>query len=90
LSSAASSLPVLILFIFTHFLMKKFLSSLFIFSILLVGCASNAPMTEEQQADKYGITVEKFRSEKRAAARMNMDLDEHMKMLEGGMDMDMN
>ncbi|MBT4119850.1 MAG: hypothetical protein HOG89_02065 [Candidatus Peribacter sp.] len=63
--------------------MKKFLSPLLVLSILLVtGCASDVPMTEEQQAAKYGITVEEFRSEKRAAARMNMSLEEHMKMLD--------
>ena len=64
-------------------LMKKFLSPLLVLSILLVtGCASDVPMTEEQQAAKYGIPVEEFRSEKRAAARMNMSLEEHMKMLD--------
>lgn len=63
--------------------MKKFLSPLLVLSILfLTACASEAPMTEEQQAAKYGITVEKFRSEKRAAARMNMGIEEHMKMMD--------
>lgn len=37
-------------------------------------------MTEEQQAAKYGISVEAFRAEKQAAARMNMNIEEHMKM----------
>lgn len=68
--------------------MRKLFSSLLVLSVfLLAGCASDAPMTEEQQAAKYGITVEKFRAEKRAAARMNMDLDEHMRMLDAGMNM---
>lgn len=44
-------------------------------------------MTEEDQAAEYGLTVEQFRAEKRAAARMNMNFEEHMKMLEDG---DMN
>ncbi len=77
-------------FIFPISIMKKFLSSLLVFSfVFLVGCASDAPMTEEQQAAKYGITVEQFRAEKRAAARMNMSLEEHMKMLDAGDDMQM-
>lgn len=70
--------------------MKKILSSTLLLSILfLTACASQGPMTEEQQAAKYGITVEKFREEKRAAARMNMSLEEHMKMLDEGHDMEM-
>ena len=70
--------------------MKKFLSSIFILSILfLTGCASQGPMTEEEQAADYGITVERFREEKKAAARMNMSLDEHMKMLDDGHNMQM-
>lgn len=73
--------------------MKKFLSSLSLLSILfLAGCASQGPMTEEEQAAMYNLTVEEFRAEKRAAARMNMSIEEHMKMLETdqGMNMDSN
>jgi hypothetical protein len=62
--------------------MKKFYSSLLLLSLVfLSACATEAPMTEEQQAAKYGITVEEFQVQKRAAARMNMNIDEHMKML---------
>lgn len=69
--------------------MKKVLSSIIGLSfVFLVGCASEQPMTEEQQAAKYGITVERFREEKKAAARMNMGLEEHMKMIEAGEPMD--
>ena len=38
-------------------------------------------MTEAQQAEQYGMTVEMYRQEKQAAARMNMSWDEHVKML---------
>lgn len=70
--------------------MKKFFTPILVLSILfLTACASQEPMTEEQQAAKYGITVEKFREEKRAAARMNMGIEEHMKMLDEGHDMKM-
>ncbi len=62
--------------------MRKLLSTLTLLSIVfLAGCASNAPLTEEQQAEQYGMTVERYREEKQAAARMNMSWDEHVKML---------
>lgn len=68
--------------------MKKFLSSsLLLSAFFLTACGSQAPMTEEEQAAQYGITVERFREEKKAAARMNMSLEEHMKMLDEGHDM---
>jgi len=70
-------------YIFLHFIMKKFLSSIFVLSfVLLSGCASEKPLTEAEQAETYGITVEQFREEKKAAARMNMNIEAHMKMLE--------
>jgi len=68
--------------------MKKLLSTLFILSLLvLVGCSSEQPMTEEQQAESYGMTVERYREEKAAAARMGMTWEEHVKMIQDG-DMD--
>lgn len=67
----------------SQFFMKKFSTSILVLSVLfLTACGSTAPMTEEQQAAKYGITVEEYREQKTAAARMNMDIDEHMKMFE--------
>ena len=71
---------------------KTFITSIVTLSVLLLaGCSDGAPMSESDQAAKYGITVQQFREEKKAAARMNMNLEEHMKMLksEGGMKMDM-
>lgn len=62
--------------------MKTLFSSILVLSVVLLsGCAAQPPMTEEDQAAEYGLTVEQFRAEKRAAARMNMNLEEHMKML---------
>ncbi|MCF7844577.1 MAG: hypothetical protein K9M03_01995 [Kiritimatiellales bacterium] len=74
---------------------KKFLTlSILIPTIFLAGCSSQGPLTEEEQATKYGMTVERYREEKSAAARMNMSFDEHIKMImeEDSMDsgMDMN
>ena len=69
--------------------MKTLVSFLLTFSILfLAGCASEQPMTEEQQAAKYGMTVQRYREEKSAAARMGMTWEEHVKAIQdGGMDM---
>lgn len=39
-------------------------------------------MTEEEQATQYNMTVEEYRQEKQAAARMNMSFEEHIKMLQ--------
>jgi len=66
--------------------------SILIPSLLLAGCASSGPLTEKQQAAKYGMTVERYREEKVAAARMNMSFDEHIKMImeEDSMDSGMN
>ncbi|MBI1934353.1 hypothetical protein HY464_01110 [Candidatus Peregrinibacteria bacterium] len=62
--------------------MRKLVPTLLILSIvLLAGCSSNRPLTEEEQAADYGITVEKFREEKKAAARMNMGMGKHKSMI---------
>lgn len=70
--------------------MKKFLtpSILLAFTIILASCGSQGPLTEEQQAAKYGLTIERFREEKSAAARMNMSFDEHIKMIQNDQPMD--
>ncbi|MBU2213645.1 hypothetical protein KKC44_00065 [Patescibacteria group bacterium] len=73
--------------------MKKLLTlSVLIPAIFLAGCASQGPLTEDQQAAKYGMTVERYREEKSAAARMNMSFDEHIKMImeEGSMNSGMD
>lgn len=62
--------------------MRKFIPTLLVLSIVfLAGCSSNKPLTEAEQAQQYGMTVEMYRQEKQAAARMNMNFDEHVKML---------
>lgn len=59
--------------------------ALFVFVILFTtGCANtDKPMTLEEEAAHYGLTVEELKAEKQAAARMNMSWEEHAKMLEG-------
>ena len=52
--------------------------------LLLAACGSEKPLTEAEQAAKYGMTVERYRQEKSAAARMNMSWEEHVKTLQGG------
>ncbi len=63
--------------------MRKFLTlSILIPSIILAGCGGQGPLTEEEQATKYGMTVERYRQEKAAAARMGMTWEEHVKMIQ--------
>jgi hypothetical protein len=69
--------------------MRKLLTlSVLIPSIFLAGCGSQGPMTEEQQADKYGMTIERYREEKEAAARIGMTWEEHVKMIQDDEAMD--
>jgi len=63
--------------------MRNLFSTLLVLSVfLLAGCGSQEPMTEEQQAVQYNMTIEQYRAEKRAAARMNMNWEDHIKMLQ--------
>lgn len=76
---------------------KKFvLISLFLVIILgLSSCVnSEAPLNEAQQAEKYWMSVSEFKEQKDAAARMNMTIEDHLKMSDNSatgdkMDMDM-
>ncbi|PIR04036.1 MAG: hypothetical protein COV59_02520 [Candidatus Magasanikbacteria bacterium CG11_big_fil_rev_8_21_14_0_20_39_34] len=45
------------------------------------GCSKDQPLTEEQQAKKYNVSLEEYRQMKDTAARMNMTVEDHMKML---------
>jgi len=62
--------------------MKKVLlvSLLVLSTVLLASCGWEAPLTEAQQAEKYNMTTTEYKEMKDAAARMNMTIDEHMKM----------
>lgn len=55
-------------------------------TILLASCGTQAPLTESQQAEKYNMTQEEFQETKEAAARMNMTVEDHMKMTDTQMD----
>lgn len=53
--------------------------------LFLASCwVNNTPMTELEQAEHYGMTLQEFREMKDAAARMNMSIDDHMKMTNTG------
>lgn len=76
--------------------MKKFLliSLLLVLTLGLASCSdANAPLTEDQQAESYNMSTAKYKEMKDAAARMNMTIEEHMKMtatnwaMDSGMDM---
>lgn len=70
--------------------MKKFIPLILLsFLILLAGCSSQKPLTEEEQAAQYGFTVERYREEKSAAARMGMKWEDHVKMIQSHSGMDM-
>jgi len=60
--------------------MKNFLTIIGVFSLLLLtACAAEKPLTEAEQATQYGLTIEQYREDKIAAARMNMTWNEHQK-----------
>lgn len=62
--------------------MRKFVPTLLVLSIVfLAGCSSNKPLTEEQQATENRMTIERYREEKQAAARMNHSWAKHIMML---------
>lgn len=70
---------------------KKLLTTLVLASVLLLsscGGEKEVPMTEAQQADKYGMSVSEFKEQKDAAARMNMTIEDHLKMSDNWETMD--
>ncbi len=70
--------------------MKKIIliSLLLIATLWLASCgSSDAPLTETQQAEQYNMTVAEYKDMKNAASRMNMTIEEHMKMMGGEWDM---
>lgn len=55
--------------------------ALLISSLFLVSCSWwHGAMTEVEQAEHYGMSLQEFREMKDAAARMNMSIEDHMKM----------
>lgn len=64
--------------------MKRFSLILMLFlSFFLVGCGGqSSPLTKAEMAEKYGMTMDEMDEMSEAAARMNMPLEEHMKMME--------
>ena len=68
--------------------MKKIvlIVSLLIMSVLLASCgnSSDGPLTEAEQAEKYGMSVAEFKEQKDAAARMNMTIEQHLNMSDDG------
>ncbi len=68
--------------------MKTFFSFFLLsFPFFLVGC-SEAPMTESEMAEQYGLSLEEFQEQKEAAARMNMSIEDHLNMGHGNSDSD--
>lgn len=63
--------------------MKTLLSLITVLTLFLTACGSAQPLTEEQQAASYGMTIERYREEKSAAARMGMSWEDHVKMIQG-------
>lgn len=47
----------------------------------LSACGKQQALTDEQMAEKYNMTAEEFQEMKEAASRMNMSIDDHMKMM---------
>lgn len=70
--------------------MKKWImiSVLLVATLGLASCSDNAPLTETQQAEKYNMTVSEYKEVKNAASRMNMTVEDHMKMMDTSWDMD--
>ena len=63
-------------------IMKKILllSLLLVATLWLASCGSDVPLTEDEQAEQYNMSVGKYKETKDAAARMNMTIEDHMKM----------
>lgn len=70
---------------------KALVISLSLSTLLLASCGSQTPLTEAQQAEKYNMSESEFQETKEAAARMNMTVEDHMKMTDEEMEaMDSN
>ena len=47
---------------------------------LLTACSPAKTLTEDEQAKQYGMTLQQYKEQKQAAARMNMNMNEHTSM----------
>lgn len=64
------------------------ISILLVATLWLASCGSTeAPLTESQQAEKYNMDTTEYKETKDAAARMNMTVEDHMKMTDTSGDM---
>lgn len=64
--------------------MKKslLLLTLVLVAFGLAGCGQT-PMTDADLAEQYGMSLEEFQEQKEAAARMNMNIEDHLNMGDG-------
>ena len=61
--------------------MKKFpIVFILTITLFLAGCGQK-PVTDSDIAKKYGLSTEEFQEQKEAAARMNMSIEDHLKMM---------
>lgn len=62
--------------------MKNILLTLVLLSgVFLTSCSSEKPLTDEEKAAKYGLTMEQYNQMKEGAERMGMNVDDHLKMM---------
>jgi len=61
---------------------NTFLAAIMVVGVVaLSGCGgSDKAMTEAEHAASLGLSEEEYQENKEAAARMNMDVDEHVNM----------
>lgn len=64
--------------------MKKLIFTIILIStVVLAGCNTETALTTDQEkAQKYGLTLQEYQEQKEAAARMGMNVDDHLKALE--------
>jgi len=58
---------------------KSLITFVLLISLFLTGCGQKA-MTDADMAAQYGLSIEEFQEQKEAAARMNMNIEDHLDM----------
>lgn len=62
--------------------------SLLVLTLTLTACSGgDVPMTDAEMAENNGLTMEEYKEQKAAAARMNMTIEDHLKSGHSGHDM---